>query len=322
VTAGLHVAALPLPAAPTSVPQARAWVSHELAGLGRTDLVDAAELGVSELVTNAILHAGPPILVRLRGTLRHPRVEVYDNSTRPPAAGQDDITDDAHVMSTVGRGLAIVALYSATWGAEIVADGKFVWFEPAITPDDVDGHDGTDGTDDTGEFNLRMVPENGHPVEPPTEQVYIELRGLPVQLFERFRSWFLELRRELRLLAMAHGSDYPVAKQLSDLAVRLDSEQQHTTGLDVLDEAIAAGRERLDLTLRVPLATPATMAELHDLLERAELFCQEQRLLAVASTPQQLALQRWYLGEYVRQGAGEPPTPWSGGYRVEAAAQA
>ena len=318
MTAGLHVAALPLPAAPTSVPQARAWVSQELAGLGRPDLVDAAELGVSELVTNAILHAGPPILVRLRGTLRHPRVEVYDNSTRPPAGGQEDITDDAHVMSTVGRGLGIVALYSATWGAEIVADGKFVWFEPAIT-DDVAGND---GTDETGEFNLRLVEEDGHPVEPPDEQVYIELRGLPVQLFERFRTWFVELRRELRLLAMAHGSDYPVATQLSDLAARLDSEQRHTTGLDVLDEAITAGRERLDLTLRVPLATPATMAELHDLLERAELFCQEQRLLAVASTPQQLALQRWYLGEYVRQGAGEPPTPWSGGYRVEAAAQA
>jgi hypothetical protein len=281
------------------------------------DLVDAAELAVSELVTNAILHAGPPILVRLRGTPRHPRVEVYDHSTRPPA-GLEDITDDAHVMSTVGRGLGIVALYSASWGAEIAADGKVVWFEPCITHDDVDGHD---GTDELGDFNLQVV-EDDQTVQPPTEHVDIELRGLPVQLFERFRAWFLELRRELRLLALAHGSDYPVAKQLSDLAVRLDIEQRHTTGLAALDAAVAAGSERIDLSLRVPKATPATMAELHDLLERAEQFCQEQRLLAVASTPQQLALQRWYLGEYVRQGAGERPTPWPGGYRAEAEVQA
>jgi hypothetical protein len=293
-------------------------VSHELVGLGRADLVDAAELGVSELVTNAILHAGPPILVRLRGTPTHPRVEVYDNSTRPPAGISEDITDEAHVMSTVGRGLNIVALYSATWGAEIAANGKFVWFEPAVTPADTNG---SFGADDTGEFNLRVV-DGRHPAEPPTERIAVVLRGLPVRPFERFSTWFVELRRELRLLALADGGHYPVAQQLSDLSVRFDNERRHTIGLEALDAAIAAGIDRIDLALQVPRSTPATMAELHDILEAAERFCQEQQLLAVASNPQQLALQRWYLGEYVRQGAGARPTPWPGGYRVEAEAQA
>ena len=49
-----------------------------------TDLVECAEFGVSELVTNAVLHGTPPIKVRVRGTWEHPRVEVIDGSTEPP----------------------------------------------------------------------------------------------------------------------------------------------------------------------------------------------------------------------------------------------
>ena len=64
---------------PKSVGRARAWVVEELTNLGRSDLVDAAELGVSELVTNAILHAAPPITVGLLGSREQPRVEVRDS---------------------------------------------------------------------------------------------------------------------------------------------------------------------------------------------------------------------------------------------------
>ena len=52
--------------------------------IDRDDLVECAELGVSELVTNAVLHGSPPIKVRVRGTWEHPRVEVIDGSTEPP----------------------------------------------------------------------------------------------------------------------------------------------------------------------------------------------------------------------------------------------
>ena len=71
---------LPLEPDPKSVKRAREWVGDVLERLGRDDLVDAAELGVSELVTNAILHADPPITVRVRGTRNHPRVEVRERT--------------------------------------------------------------------------------------------------------------------------------------------------------------------------------------------------------------------------------------------------
>ena len=60
---------LVLPASPPSVKLARSWVSKILAEIGREDLVDAAQLGVSELVTNALIHSQPPLSVRVRGTV-------------------------------------------------------------------------------------------------------------------------------------------------------------------------------------------------------------------------------------------------------------
>jgi anti-sigma regulatory factor (Ser/Thr protein kinase) len=57
----LNKPALAVPSVPHSVQQARRWVLDAIADIGRTELADTAELGVSELVTNAVLHATDPI---------------------------------------------------------------------------------------------------------------------------------------------------------------------------------------------------------------------------------------------------------------------
>jgi hypothetical protein len=59
------------------------------------------------------------------------------------------------------------------------------------------------------------------------------------------------------------------------------------------------------------------MGRLRELLEAADAFCREQRLLTLEPTAQQRELRTWYLGEFTRQVAGEEPTPWQGGYLVE-----
>ena len=64
----LNRPALSVPSVPHSVQQARRWVIESIQDIGRPELVDTAELGVSELVTNAVLHATDPISVRVRGT--------------------------------------------------------------------------------------------------------------------------------------------------------------------------------------------------------------------------------------------------------------
>ena len=300
----LNRAAIPLDADPASVKKARDWVCDVLNGLHREDLVDAAELGVSELVTNAILHGEAPITVRVRGTRNHPRVEVGDRSSHPPAVNVG-MTYDENLLSTIGRGLGIVALYSSAWGAEVVPDGKTVWFEPSSEPR-LEG-------DLTGDvFDLeRSIAERLADTDT-VDLVPVRLLGMPAVLFGQFRRRYSEMRRELRLLALAHGEDYPVASELTEVFLEVERERRLARGVDSLDAAIEQGLERVDLDYMVPLSAGETMARLQVLLERADAFCREQRLLVLAASPLQLEFQRWYLGEFVRQIAGEPPTPWTG----------
>ena len=58
---------LTLASSPRAAADARRWVSDICRRLERDDLVECAELGVSELVANAVLHASAPFKVRVRG---------------------------------------------------------------------------------------------------------------------------------------------------------------------------------------------------------------------------------------------------------------
>jgi anti-sigma regulatory factor (Ser/Thr protein kinase) len=288
---------------PQSVGRARAWVVDGLQAIGRDDLVDAAELGVSELVTNAILHADPPITLRLRGTPTHPRVEVHDNSARPPAPSAD-MTGDDRLLSTVGRGLGLLALYSRSWGADLSGDGKVVWFEPTVEPG---------LTEATGEvFDLqRVVDERLAGIAATQDTVTIRLLGLPVPLFAGLRHWYVDLRRELRLLGLTHGEDYPLATELSELGLQVEQERRLAVGLDRLEDAIAAGEDQVDLVYQVPRSAGATMRRLRGLLDQADDFAREQRLLTLSRTDLERRLTGWYLTEFERQAAGEEPRAWS-----------
>ena len=305
--------ALELAPQPQSVRQARTWIVRGLTRIGRDDLVDAAELGVSELVTNAILHSHPPIAVRLGGTPLHPRVEVHDNSIAPPALR--DMTDEARLMATVGRGLGIVAMYSTTWGAEVSAQGKVVWFEPcpeSDVPED-DAAPPPAVVFDFGEHVDELLAD----AEEPEEMIRICLLGMPVKVFAHYRIWYEDLRRELRLLALNHGQDYPVATELSELTLRVEQERRQARGTSDLDVVLDKGDDRADLEYVVPVSAPATMTRLRQLLEEVDVFCREQWLLTLAASRQQLQLREWYLGEFERQGRGEEPRPWPGSYDIE-----
>jgi anti-sigma regulatory factor (Ser/Thr protein kinase) len=300
------MSALTLEPEPRSVRIARSWVVEELTDLGREDLAEAAALGVSELVTNALLHAEPPIRVRLGGTSSHPRVEVHDSSTSPPDLDADALDeDDEHLMRTFGRGLGLVALYSSRWGADVSGEGKVVWFEPAEEP-------GLDAADSAGDVFVldEAVEERLAEAAAPVRLVPVRLLGMPVAAFARFRGWYLEVRRELRLLALAHPESYPVAAELAALTVQVEAERAQARGVEELDAAIAEGRERVDLEYQVPPTTPVTMRLLSDALDRVDLFCRDHLLLTLPEDPETIAVRRWYFGEFSRQAEGHPPTPF------------
>jgi hypothetical protein len=237
-------------------------------------------------------------------------VEVRDASNRPPEVNVE-MADEDHLLATFGRGLGMVALHSIAWGAELVPEGKVVWFEPAREPR-LEG-------DLNGEvFDLdQTVQERIEAAGLPDDPLRIQIIDMPVALYERFRRRLSELGRELRLLSLAHGHTYPIAAELSDVFLQVEQERRLTRGMEVLEGAAAAGLDRVSAELLVPRTAPATSARLLEVLERADEFCREQRLLVLAATPQELEMQRWYLGEVVRQGAGEKPRPWTGSFTVD-----
>ena len=90
----------------------------------RAEVVDAAVLLVSELVTNAVRHASPPIIVEVICETSHSlQVRVSDATPEPPWPGRPGVHDEG------GRGLAITEVLSDEWGVDPTAgDGKTVWF--------------------------------------------------------------------------------------------------------------------------------------------------------------------------------------------------
>ena len=287
---------------PRSVQDARRWVGDLCAEIGREELVECAQLGVSELVTNALLHGEPPITVRVRGTKEHPRVEVRDSSVEPPILPSQPLdrpqTDD--LLLTFGRGLSIVARCADAWGAEIEDDGKVVWFAPAAVFADGDGAPGAI----TGVEASRRKPT------PTRDRVRVHIVEVPLTLYVGFQHHFRELRREVRLLALAHASDYPLAKALSDLFGSLDRQLRDGIGVEQIETALAQGLESTDLVVHMPRANAAKLTRFVELLDLADDFCRAERLLSLARSPEQRRFQTWFLNEFVRQADGEPPRSW------------
>jgi anti-sigma regulatory factor (Ser/Thr protein kinase) len=106
-----------------AVRAARDFVRAALTTWDLEDLSDVATLLTSELVTNAVLHAGS--VLRLAASYQPPEltVEVRDASTAPPALGR---SGDAE--RTGGRGLVLVDSLADRWGVRNHAGGKAVWF--------------------------------------------------------------------------------------------------------------------------------------------------------------------------------------------------
>ena len=83
---------------------------------------------LSEVVTNAVLHAGPPIQVSGDLVDTKVRVEVSDGSKAAPLQRKPVHT------SPTGRGLNLLDMLASAWGVEVTGSGKTVWFEISGVP--------------------------------------------------------------------------------------------------------------------------------------------------------------------------------------------
>jgi two-component sensor histidine kinase len=81
----------------------------------------AAGLIVSELATNAVLHAHSSFELELSHTADTVRIAVSDESVAPP------VLQDPRVNSESGFGLRIISKLASDWGFQLGDAGKEVW---------------------------------------------------------------------------------------------------------------------------------------------------------------------------------------------------
>ena len=121
---GMTTYSAALPYTAEAARDARAQVARLLSGRCSLATIQTASLLTSELATNAVLHAAPPVHLHAQITEAIIRVEIHDGSaSTSPALRKARATDHD------GRGLAIIEALASRWGTEPTRGGKFVWFE-------------------------------------------------------------------------------------------------------------------------------------------------------------------------------------------------
>ena len=105
-----------------NVALARRFVIDAVHRLGMDQLSDVVELLASEVVTNAVLHAGTELHVRVFSANGGVRIEVSDGAGGAPT--RRNYSPEA----ATGRGMGLVEALASDWGTTARGAGKTVWF--------------------------------------------------------------------------------------------------------------------------------------------------------------------------------------------------
>ncbi|MFE6093809.1 SpoIIE family protein phosphatase [Streptomyces massasporeus] len=112
-----------------SVASARSFVRDTLQGWGFADIVDDAVVLTSELVTNAVVHAGTSADVLCLRSDEGARIEVADRYPEREIPLQATAINMGSPDREGGRGLQLCAALAGRWGVEYTPTHKTVWFQ-------------------------------------------------------------------------------------------------------------------------------------------------------------------------------------------------
>ncbi|MFG3203905.1 SpoIIE family protein phosphatase [Streptomyces sp. NPDC048192] len=112
-----------------SVATARSFVRDTLQGWGFADIVDDAVVLTSELVTNAVVHAGTHAEVLCLRTEDGVRIEVSDRYPEREVPLQHSAVSMGSPDREGGRGLQLCAALATRWGVDYTPTHKNVWFQ-------------------------------------------------------------------------------------------------------------------------------------------------------------------------------------------------
>ncbi|SFD54154.1 SpoIIE family protein phosphatase [Streptomyces aidingensis] len=275
------------PPRPESVASARRFVDAVLAaGAGTApETADTARLLVSELVTNAVLHARTGIEVSVLAHGGGVRIGVGDH--RP---GRVLLPLECPAYSGTGQGLTLVARLASRHGVDTGEDAKTVWFELAPP-------------------GPRPAPGGWRTaVPPPGSPRTVLLVDVPGALCTEDRQHRGALLRELALAASA-GDTLGVPP--GELAVAQDTNSALNGWVAAAQGERSADADMRSLPLAVPADAASSLVVLRRVLDLAEDAARGERLLTLPALPRGRAFQRWLLDEIVAQLAGGNPTAWT-----------
>ena len=279
-----------LPAEPTTVGVARRAVRDALEAADAAHLRESGELVVSELVTNAVVHAGTSVTLRIAAEPDALRVEVEDGSPHLPVRRTWVET------AGTGRGLRIVDAHADRWAADRTATGKVVWFELGRP---------------LGTRSPAPLPTPA----PEPEPVEVTLLAVPLLMHWAWQEHAATLLRDYLLHAL--GTD----------GAALDDHAAASNALRVLDDQLPRPRLPSDpdalmassvepivtapsISLRVAASSLRHFAVLDDLLVRAIVAAEDGHLLSPPTQPEMAEMRAWLCGEVAGQARSGRPTPW------------
>ncbi|MBA2533323.1 MAG: PAS domain S-box protein [Nocardioidaceae bacterium] len=291
---------------------ARRMLREVLTDNDREAWAESAELAVSEVVANAVLHAHTPIEMAIEVRTEDVRVEVRDSNPEMPVP-QHRAPD-----ATTGRGMALVAALTHQCGVRSLGgEGKIVWFTVGAEPPERSARDLLASWD----FDTEAAWAEE---EDASKTATVKLVSLPPVLWLAAQQHHDELLRELgwhfpqrddvrdhlraagrprRLLAQAVGD--AVARSRRDGIVRA----AHAAGPTDSWEWVPA---QVDLELRVPPDLGPDFIALQDALDLAERLSVAGKLLVRPGLPEAIELRDWVCDQVVAQLDGASPTAWPG----------
>ena len=284
-----------LPPDPRSAGEARRAVVAFLSECGADpELVDRAVAIVTELVTNAVLHAATPAGLMVRWDGRGVVVEVTDGSAVRPVPAAERSAD-----GVTGRGLALVDSLGDAWGTVTSRHGKTVW---AL----VGGGEGP--------------PDRPEAAAAPGAATVV-LRDVPLDIYRRLIGHEQAMMRELELLAIGSASGPVDASKGSDVSSALRDLLHRARGGFVavmepfrhaLDGAVDGGV--VDLELHLAPSMPAAVTRYADLLARAEEALVDNLFMTTPLDDEAIRLRQWIVDEVSQQMLSRrPPQPFPAG---------